>query len=266
MNISDAGLAMICEFEGYHTALPDGGCTAYLCPAGVVTIGFGCTEGVKMGDVWSREQAEEALRRELATHEAAVNRLVTVDITRGQRDALISFSYNLGVGTLQNSTLLKKLNAGDPAGACDEFAKFNKAKVLNKKTGKREIAPVRGLTIRRAKEAAMFASRDDDEAAPMMPQKCEVPKEPMTPLQLATVVGGGATAVNQAVPMLPAASKAGESAVDLMAGAKQIGGALQEFIAWAAANPKFAVPGFLLVVLPLLMQLPAVQAYLPKKP
>jgi len=241
---------MICEFEGYHTALPDGGCTAYLCPAGVVTIGFGCTEGVKMGDVWTREQAEDALRRELATHEAAVNRLVTVDITRGQRDALISFSYNLGSGALAKSALLKKLNAGDNAGACAEFAKWNKAggKVL------------RGLTIRRAKEAAMFASRD--EPAPM-PQKVDVPKEPMTPLQIATVVGGGATAVNQAVPVLPSISKSGGDAIDMMAGVKQIGGALQEFATWASANPKLALPGFLLVILPLL--LPYVQAYLPTK-
>jgi len=263
MNLSGAGLAMICEFEGYHTALPDGGCTAYLCPAGVVTIGFGCTEGVKMGDVWTREQAEEALRRELATHEAAVNRLVTVDITQGQRDALISFSYNLGTGTLAKSTLLKKLNAGDPAGACDEFAKFNKAKVLNKKSGKFELATVRGLTIRRAKEAAMFASRDGDAAEqPMMPQKVEVPKEPWTPMQIVAATGTGATAVQTVPSMLPSSSKSAESALDVIAGIKSAGGAFSDFAAWAVANPKIAVPGFLLVVLPLL--LPYVQAYLPK--
>ncbi len=248
MNLSDAGLAMICEFEGYHTALPDGGCTAYLCPAGVVTIGFGCTEGVKMGDVWTREQAEQALRRELASHEAAVNRLVTVDITRGQRDALISFSYNLGSATLSKSNLLKKLNAGDNAGACEEFSRYNKAKVLNKKTGKRELAPVRGLTIRRAKEAAMFASRDDDEAVPMMPQKIETPKEPFTPLQLVAGAGTGATVIQQAPSLLPSASKSAESAVDMLAGVKQAGVAFQEFMSWAVANPKMAGPGFIVIV------------------
>ena len=82
-------------------------------------------------------------------------------------------------------------------------------------------------------------------------------------MQLAASVGTGATVVNQAVPVLPSISKSGTDAVDMMAGAKHIGGALQEFMTWAAANPKFAVPGFLLVVLPL--ALPYVQAYLPQK-
>lgn len=240
MQLSDAGLALICEFEGYHTRLPDGGCAAYLCPAGVVTIGFGCTENVKIGDVWTRAQAEAALRRELAKHEAAVNRLVTVDITQGQRDALISFSYNLGTGTLAGSSLLKKLNKGDHAGACDEFIKFNKARVPNKKTGKRELAPVRGLTIRRAKEAALFASRDD---VPMMPQKVETPKEPLTPLQVATVVGGGVTAVNQAVPSIP---KPPTELLELGTSWKGFAGEVVSFGGWAVGNPQISGPAVLL--------------------
>ena len=254
MNLSDSGLDLIKSCEGYHKALPDGGCAAYLCPAGVPTLGWGATEGVKIGDVWTRAQAEEALRRELAKHEAAVTRLVTVDLKQGQFDALVSFSYNVGSGALGGSTLLKKLNAGDNAGACAEFGKWDKATVNGKRVA------LRGLTIRRAMEAAMFATREDP--APM-PQKVDVPKEPWTPMQLAASVGTGATVVNQAMPVLPSISKSGAEAVDIMAGAKHIGGALQEFMTWAAANPKFAVPGFLLVVLPL--ALPYVQAYLPQK-
>lgn len=249
MNLSDAGLDLIIECEGKLMDLGDGRYAAYRCPAGVWTIYIGCTEGVSEGMIVTEDEGREMLRKELAKHEAAVTRLVTVDLTQGQYDALVSFSYNVGSGALGSSTLLKKLNRGDAAGACAEFAKWNKAagKVL------------RGLTIRRAKEAALFATRDE---VPLMPQKIEVPKDPMTPLQLATVVGGGATAVNQAVPMLPAASKSAESAVDMMAGVKQIGGALQEFTGWAAANPKIAGPAMILIVLPLLW--PYVQAYLPK--
>lgn len=243
MKLSDAGLALICEFEGYHTALKDGGCAAYLCPAGVVTIGFGCTEGVKIGDVWTREQANEALRRELAKHEAAVTRLVTVDVTQGQYDALVSFSYNVGAGALKSSTLLKKLNRGDNAGACAEFGKWNKAagKVL------------RGLTIRRAKEAALFATRDD--APAMMAQKIETPKEPMTPAKIATVVAGGATVVNQAVPAIlptpaavtpvaktvaamPKIAKPPAETVEALAGWK---GLVVEYGAFATSNPKLTM-------------------------
>ena len=250
MNLSDAGLDLIIECEGKLRDLGDGRYAAYRCPAGVWTIYIGCTEGVREGMIVTEEEGREMLRRELAKHEAAVNRLVTVEMAQGQYDALVSFSYNLGTGALAKSTLLKKLNAGDNPGACAEFAKWNKAggKVL------------RGLTIRRAKEAAMFASRE--EPAPM-PQKVDVPKEPMTPLQLATVVGGGATAVNQAVPVLPAVSKSAESTVDMLAGVKQIGGALQEFLGWATANPKLAGPAFVMIVLPLAW--PYLAPYLPKK-
>ena len=61
-------LPLIKEFEGCRLK-------AYLCPAGVWTIGWGCTEGVKPGMVWSREEAEQALLREIAKHEAAVAQL-----------------------------------------------------------------------------------------------------------------------------------------------------------------------------------------------
>lgn len=80
------------------------------------------------------------------------------------------------------------------------------------------------------------------------------------------VAGVGGVAANQAsgppAPVLPSVSKSGAEAMDLMAGVKQLGGGLQEFVAWASANPKFAIPGLVLVALPFV--LPYVQAYLPK--
>jgi len=78
------------------------------------------------------------------------------------------------------------------------------------------------------------------------------------------VAGVGGVAANQATaPSAPAASKSAETALDVIAGIKSAGGAFSDFAAWAVANPKIAVPGFLLVVLPLV--LPYVQAYLPQK-
>lgn len=144
--ISAAGLDLIKEFEGYHKALPDGRCTAYLCPAGVWTIGWGCTEGVKPGMIWTRAEAEAALLRELARFERAVVSLVKVPINQHQFDGLVSFAYNCGSGALAKSTILRRLNAGDVAGAAAAFGMWTK--------GGGRVLP--GLVRRRQREAALF--------------------------------------------------------------------------------------------------------------
>lgn len=144
--ISAAGLDLIKEFEGYHRALPDGRCTAYRCPAGVWTIGWGCTEGVKPGMIWTREDAERALVRELARFERAVVALVTVPISQHQFDALVSFAYNCGSAALAKSTILRRLNEGDVAGAAAAFGMWTK--------GGGRVLP--GLVRRRQREAELF--------------------------------------------------------------------------------------------------------------
>ncbi len=193
MIINDAGLALVKEREGYLRALPDGRCTTYYCPAGKLTIGWGCTEGIKPGDIWTKDQAEAALRRELAKHEAAVMRLVSVDLNENQFSALVSFSYNVGAGALASSTLLKKLNTGDYVGAQRAFMDWNKATVKGKKVA------LRGLSVRRAAEAALFATptADEDEARGdvlMSAQDVAPPKEPVsnaTKIATAGTIGAG---------------------------------------------------------------------------
>lgn len=177
MKLSKKGLDLICSFEGYLKKQPDGSCKAYRCPAGVWTCGYGCTEGVGPNTHWTREEADGKFAAELAKFERAVDRLVKVELNQNQYDALVSFSYNCGEGALQKSTILKKLNKGDYAGACAGFAAWNKATVK----GKRVV--LRGLTRRRAAEAALFAERvaqdDDDEDIPtegMMPQWIATPR------------------------------------------------------------------------------------------
>jgi lysozyme len=195
MNVNDAGLELIKEREGYLLALPDGRCTTYYCPAGKLTIGWGCTEGIKPGDIWTKDQAEAALRRELAKHEAAVMRLVSVNLNENQFSALVSFSYNVGSGNLQKSTLLKKLNKGDYPGAQKEFVNWNKATVDGK------LVELRGLSIRRAQEAALFATPTAEEdavrGAPVpMAQAVVAPTVPVSggTKAGAGVIAGGVTA------------------------------------------------------------------------
>lgn len=165
MKISPTGLAMVKKLEGYLEPTGDGGCKAYRCPAGKWTCGWGCTESVTSATVWTKEQAEAALAAELDKHAAIVESLVTVPLTEGQADALISFNFN--AGKLASSTLLKKLNAGDYDGAAAEFGRWNK--YTDPDTG--ELKEAKGLTARRAKEAALFA-----EVGTAMPQAVAEPK------------------------------------------------------------------------------------------
>ena len=140
MKTSEQGLDLIRNAEGLRLA-------AYLCPAGILTIGYGHTgPDVKTGQKITAEQANELLVKDVERFEKAVSELVTVPIKQGMFDALISFSFNLGAGALKGSTLLKKLNAHDIAGAADEFLKWNKAK------GK----VLKGLTERRERERELF--------------------------------------------------------------------------------------------------------------
>lgn len=149
--INAAGLAIIKEFEGLRL-------NAYLCPAQVWTIGWGHTgPDVKRGMVISEGRAEQLLRDDLDRFEAAVQRLASV-VTDNQFSAMVSFAFNVGEDEdadtiaegLGDSTLLRKHNAGDFAGAAREFAKWNKA------AGK--VLP--GLTRRRAMEAALYQRAD----------------------------------------------------------------------------------------------------------
>ncbi|RNM07715.1 lysozyme [Dickeya undicola] len=146
MQISNNGITLISKFEGRRL-------TAYQDSVGVWTIGYGWTQAVdgkpvRRGMQIDLPTAERLLRCGVVQYEQAVNQLVKVKLTQGQFDALVSFTYNLGIRSLSTSTLLKKLNAGDIAGAADEFQKWNRA-------GGKILA---GLVARRAAERELFLS------------------------------------------------------------------------------------------------------------
>jgi lysozyme len=138
--ISKKGIDLIKKYEGLRLK-------SYVCAAGVLTIGWGSTGShVTPHMVISEAEAERLLIQDLARFESGVNRLVKRPITQNQFDALVSLAFNIGLGAFSNSTLLRRLNAGDFQGASEQFARWNRGggKVL------------RGLTVRRAEETAMF--------------------------------------------------------------------------------------------------------------
>lgn len=140
--INHKAIELIKKFEGCKLK-------AYLCPANVPTLGYGHTDGVKLGDVITEAEAERLLINDLMQLEAQVKRLLTKPVTDNQLGALVSFAYNVGVGNLKSSTILKKVNSGDYL-AADEFLKWNKATVNGKKT------VLSGLTNRRKAERELF--------------------------------------------------------------------------------------------------------------
>lgn len=141
MRMGNKGLALIKKFEGCKLE-------AYICPAGVITIGYGHTKTADKGMVIDQQEADRLLAYDLSEFERGVESLVQVDVTQNQFDALVSFAFNLGLGALAKSTLLKKVNARDVNGAAQEFLKWNKAggKVLT------------GLVRRREAERELFLS------------------------------------------------------------------------------------------------------------
>lgn len=147
---SHAGLSVIKKWEGFRSK-------PYLCPAGVATIGYGSTvypdgRAVSLRDPSITEaQAVEILAATLVKYEDAVRRYTAnakKPISQNQFDALVSFAYNVGIGNLQKSSLLRLVNAGNFAGAGREFGKWVFAK------GKK----LQGLVDRRADESYLFAS------------------------------------------------------------------------------------------------------------
>ncbi|MGC0151058.1 lysozyme [Chromobacterium vaccinii] len=143
MQVSQKGVALIKQFEGLRLS-------AYQDAVGVWTIGYGHTGAdVRAGRTIDQAKAGQLLAADLARFEQGVTRLVAVDVSQDQFDALVCFSYNLGLGNLQSSTLLRLLNTGDYAGAAAQFPRWNRA-------GGQVLA---GLTRRRLAEQSLFQSK-----------------------------------------------------------------------------------------------------------
>lgn len=142
LTVSAAGVAGISHYEG---TVP----VVYKDPVGIATVCTGHTKTVATADIGKTVPmavCQDLLRSDLKEHEAHVRKYVSVPITQGQYDALVSLDFNIGGENLRTSTLLRKLNAGDCWGAGAEFPRWNKAKG--------QVLP--GLVARRAWERSRF--------------------------------------------------------------------------------------------------------------
>lgn len=154
MKASPRVISFIKGFEGFRAA-------AYVpVKDDKLTIGYGFTAGVKAGDTMTRAEADARFIEELAKYEYAVERATHERCTQSQFDALVSLAYNIGIGALQKSTVLKAHNREDFAAAARAFALYNKS------GGK--VYP--GLVKRRAAEAAMYLESSGEDLPQDMPQ------------------------------------------------------------------------------------------------
>lgn len=141
MKTNQAGIDLIKSFESCRL-------DSYLCPAGVWTIGWGTTKGVRRGMRITQDEADRLFAEDLKIYENGVAGLVNDDdsLTANQFSALVSFAYNCGLNALRTSTLLRKVNAKDFAGAANEFSKWVR--------GGGKVLP--GLVRRRNAEKELF--------------------------------------------------------------------------------------------------------------
>lgn len=143
MRCSQEGLELIKKFEGCRLK-------AYKCSAGVLTIGYGHTKGVKKDDVCTQEEANNLLKEDISKFEKNVNDNVKVRLNQSQFDALVAWTFNLGVGNLRESTMLKELNNSKFDKVPSEIKRWNKA------AGK----TLDGLVRRRQAESLLFESKE----------------------------------------------------------------------------------------------------------
>ena len=141
---SAEGISLIKSFEGLML-------TSYYCSSGVLTIGYGSTGAhVREGMTITEAEAERLLKKDLQRFEDAVNRLIEAELTQHEFDAIVSFTFNVGTGALQDSTFRRRMNAGEDKQRCfaEEFPKW-----VNGSGG-----PLPGLVRRRTCEVQLAAS------------------------------------------------------------------------------------------------------------
>lgn len=221
---------MLAEYEQG----PTGGVAlqAYRCPAGVWTIGWGETDGVRPGDTCTPEQADRWLLEDLTERAAAVRELCTREPSPHELAAMVSLAYNVGLAGLQRSTVLRQHNAGNAQAAARAFGLWNKARVGG------QLVELPGLTARRAREAALYLTPDAD-AQPRMPQAVEAESS----LRRSPIAQAGAVLVG--APVVDLATQASEGVAAIKPAVTAIRSLVVDTL---GIPPDWALPALALVV------------------
>lgn len=179
---------------------------AYLCSAGKPTIGWGETEGVSLGMRWTEDQCDARFHQQVVKYAHIVESMLTQSATPNQLGALVMLAYNIGLGALKTSTVLRLHNRGDFAGAARAFSLFNK--ITDPITKAKRVE--NGLTARRLFEAAMYLEPEEGAPAPRMPQAVEgestLLASPLVKLGVSAIGSGGVVGVAAVDPASPAPS------------------------------------------------------------
>jgi len=223
MNINPAAKKLIKEYEGLRLK-------AYRCSAGVLTIGWGHTSAageptVKPGMTISKAEAERIFDRDIEVFAEGVANLIKVELDDNQFGACVSLAFNIGVGAFSKSSVLRFVNKKRFDDAADAFLLFNKVK----KNGKKVVE--KGLVRRRAAEAALFKTNDedgDDDEYVRIPDAPEGKK----PLASTTNIAAGVTA---AAGVSAAAKEVVENTSSIFSGGNMITFALIAVIVAGAA-------------------------------
>ena len=148
--VSDIAIDLIKEFEGFESQ-------AYIDTDGTPVIGYGLSKiagkPVQVGDRISPERADAALKSHLQEINQELAKIVKVNLSDRQKSALASIAFNVGVNGIKNSTLIKKINNRDFAGAANEFLRWDKANMRGR------LVQLPGLTRRRTAERQLFLDR-----------------------------------------------------------------------------------------------------------
>jgi lysozyme len=136
LSLSALAFGVLVNYEGWC------GSACIPIPGDVPTLGFGTTEGVKLGDTITPPKAVSRALQDVAKYEGAVKQCVKVPLHQYEYDAFISLSYNIGPGAFCGSTLVRVLNAGDYTEGCRQILRWDRA----------QGRQVRGLTLRRQAE------------------------------------------------------------------------------------------------------------------
>lgn len=177
---------------------------AYRCPAGIWTCGWGETDGVRPGDRWTKAYADQRLLGALTEFRDRVLALCKRSPSDNELGAFVALAYNIGVPAFSKSSVLKAHNRGDHQAAARAFGLWNKATVNGK------LTVLNGLTIRRAKESALYLTPDADEIELPTSQTAALPQAVASESKLTAspiAQSGAVTAATGALTLLSSISE-----------------------------------------------------------